>query len=222
MAAIKTQALAAGLILCAGAQMVQAHPHIFVDSGLEVLFDENGQPEALRISWRYDPFFSMLLVSDMGLDPDFSGTVTEAEQPLLDGFDMQWIAGYHGDTHVTQNGQSLALSGPVEWTSEYRDGRLYSSHLREFVETPDPALEWTVSIHDPSYYTSYTINDAPQITGRDDCRARIFEPDWDAAGAQLEAALDEVLGAGGDIEVEFPPVGALFSEEVRITCAQPS
>lgn len=222
MTAIAKQALAAGLVLCAGAQMAQAHPHIFVDAQLEVLFDANGAPQALRIFWTYDPFFSMLLVSDMGLDPDFSGTVTPDEQPLLDGFDMNWIPDYHGDTHVMQNGQSLPLSGPVEWTSDYVDGHLQSSHLREFQELPDPTTEWTVSIHDPSYYTSYTITDMPQITGRDDCSARIFEPDWDAAGAQLEAALDEVLASGGDIEAEFPPVGALFSEEVRIICAQPS
>ncbi|MGY6704861.1 DUF1007 family protein [Roseinatronobacter sp.] len=222
MRVLTKQSLAAAVILCVGAPMAQAHPHIFVDARLELVFDDTGTPEALRIFWTYDPFFSMLLVSDMGLDPDFTGTIIEAEEPLLDGFDMNWIPGYHGDTHVTQNGQALGLTGPVEWTSDYSDGQLRSSHLRRFTQPPDPAAEWRVSIHDPSYYTSYTITDAPVLTGRDDCTARIFEPDWDAAGAQLDAALDELLAAGGDVEADFPPVGALFSEEVRILCAQPS
>lgn len=203
------------------APSARAHPHIFVDADIEIVFDEAGQPEGIWISWTYDALFSMLLVSDMGLDAEFTGTIPEDERDALDGFDMNWIEGYHGDTHVTQGGQALALSGPVEWVSDYRDGQLHSRHLRHLLEKPDLAQEWTIAVYDPTYYTSYGLVGMPEITGRADCTARVFEPDWDAAGAQLEAALDEVLGGGGDIEADFPMVGALFSEEVRITCAAP-
>ena len=198
---------------------VRAHPHIFVDAEIEIVFDAEGQPEGVWVSWAYDPLFSMLLVSDMGLDSDFTGAISEAERAELDGFDMNWIEGYHGDTHVSQNGTALALSGPLKWESDYRDGQLFSRHLRHFIDLPDPDQVWTVAVYDPSYYTSYGIVGRPQVTGRSDCEARVFEPDWEAAGAQMEAALDEVLGAGGDIEADFPAVGALFAEEVRITCA---
>ena len=204
-----------------GTTPARAHPHIFVDAGVEVVFGADGQPEGIWISWEYDPLFSMLLVSDMGLDPDFTGEITDSERADLDGFDMNWIEGYHGDTHVTQNGEAVALTGPVDWQSDYRDGQLSSRHLRHFITPPDPAQGFVVTIYDPTYYTSYGIVGTPQITGRSDCTARIFEPDWDAAGAQLEAALDEVLGAGGDFEADFPEVGALFAEEVRISCAAP-
>ncbi len=209
------------LVATLHAAPVLAHPHIFVDAEIEVVFDEAGDPKGVWISWAYDPFFSMLLVSDMGLDPDFTGEITEEERPELDGFDMNWIEDYHGDTHASQDGAPLELTGPLEWESDYRDGQLYSRHLRHFIDQPDPTQEWSVEVYDPTYYTSYGIVGTPKITGRSDCTARIFEPDWDAAGAQLEAALDEVLGAGGDIEADFPAVGALFAEEVRIECAAP-
>ena len=211
-------AMVAALGIASGAR---AHPHIFVDTDIEIVFDESGQPEGIWISWTYDALFSMLLVSDMGLDADFTGTIPEHEREALDGFDMNWIEGYHGDTHVTQSGEALALSGPVEWVSDYRDGQLHSRHLRHLLKKPDLAHEWIIAVYDPTYYTSYGLVGMPEITGRTDCTARVFEPDWDAAGAQLEAALDEVLGSGGDIEADFPMVGALFSEEVRITCAAP-
>ena len=205
--------------LCLLAQPAHAHPHIFVDVELEVVFDEAGIPEGLWISWTYDPFFSMLLVSDMGLDPDFTGTISEDEREALDGFDMQWtVEVYHGDTHATQDGEPLALSSPITWESDYRDGQLRSRHLRHLLDRPDPDREWMVGVYDPTYYTSYGLVGTPRAIGREDCSLRIFEPDWDAASAQLEAALDEILGAGGDIEAEFPIVGALFSEEVRIRC----
>lgn len=200
---------------------LRAHPHIFVDAEITVIFDDGGQPKGVEIGWVYDEFFSMLLVSDMGLDPDFTGTVTEKEQEALDGFDMNWIEDYHGDTHVTQGGKALALTGPVEWSSDYSDGQLRSRHLRLFLDRPDPAQEWTIAVYDPTYYTSYTLIGQPQVKGRADCIARVFEPDWDAASATLEAALEELLGSGTDIEADFPAVGALFSDEVRLTCAAP-
>ena len=196
----------------------QAHPHIFVEAGIEVLFAADGAPQSVRISWTYDPLFSMLLVSDLGLDPDFDGVLTDAELAELQGFDMNWLEGYHGDTHLTQGAQALALGGPSDWTSEYRDGRLHSTHLRALPALPDPAAEWVIAVYDPTYYTSYSLAASPVLSGRDDCIARVFEPDFDAAGAQLQAALDELLGAGGDMEADFPMVGAMFSEEVRITC----
>ena len=208
-------------VLMLMAAPLRAHPHIFVDVELAVVFDDQGQPKGIEIAWVYDEFFSMLLVSDMGLDPDFTGTVTEEERAALYGFDMNWIEGYHGDTHVTQGGEPLALTGPVEWSSDYFDGQLRSRHLRHFLDRPDPAQEWAVAVYDPTYYTSYTLVGHPQIRGRSDCVARVFEPDWDAASANLEAALDELLGAGMDIEADFPAVGALFSDEVRLTCAAP-
>lgn len=198
-----------------------AHPHIFVDVELEIVFDSEGQPEGVWISWAYDPLFSMLLVSDMGLDPDFTGEISDEERAELDGFDMNWIEGYHGDTHATQDGEPLALSEPVEWESDYRDGQLKSRHLRLLPDPPDPLREWVLAVYDPTYYTSYGIVGTPELRGRSDCTIRVFEPDWEAAGSQLEAALDEVLGAGGDIEAEFPAVGALFAEEVRIVCPAP-
>ena len=198
-----------------------AHPHIFVDVELEIVFDSDGAPEGVWISWAYDPMFSMLLVSDLGLDPDFTGEIAEEERAALHGFDMNWIEDYHGDTHATQNGAPLALSGSVEWASDYRDGQLTSRHLRLLEDQPDPAQDWVLAVYDPTYYTSYGIVGTPKVQGRSDCTVRVFEPDWSVAGAQMEAALEEVLGAGGDIEADFPAVGALFAEEVRISCTAP-
>lgn len=196
----------------------RAHPHIFVDAELEVIFGAEGAPEAVRIFWTYDPMFSMLFVSDLGLDMDFDGVLTPEEHAELQGFDMNWDEGYHGDAHLTQNEAGLVLGPPQDWTSEYRDGQLRSSHLRRFPDALDPLSEWILAIYDPTYYTSYTLSAAPRLLGREDCRAHIYAPDFAAAGAQLEAALDELLGAGGDIEMDFPMVGALFSQEVRILC----
>lgn len=92
-----------------GMKNVIAHPHIFVEAELDVIFDAENSPEALRISWHCDPLFSTLLVSDMGLGDDYDGILSPDEVVELQGFDMNWRDGYHGDTLVTQQGRPLEL-----------------------------------------------------------------------------------------------------------------
>ena len=59
--------------------LAEAHPHIFVSTGIEVLFDPEGRATALRISWTYDEMFSLMMVQENGLDPDGDNVLTKAE-----------------------------------------------------------------------------------------------------------------------------------------------
>ncbi len=214
----KTLGPAMALMLGAGA--AQAHPHIFVDSGLQMQFDPDGRLATVRVVWVYDAFYSMLLLEEMGLDPEFTGTVTEAEKQKLSGFDMQWIEGYEGDLYALQGDRRLALSGPKDWTADVQEGRIISTHLRTFEEPPEVGAEPLVlQVYDPSYYTAYSIAIDPVIEGRTDCTARIFEPDRAAATGILEEALAEMLGEAAEYsEDDFPAVGAAFADEIRLTC----
>ncbi|SDW91537.1 ABC-type uncharacterized transport system, substrate-binding protein [Roseicitreum antarcticum] len=202
----------------------QAHPHMFIDAGLELVFDDADQLAAVRVVWAYDAFYSMIALSDMGLDAAFSGTLTAEERAALQGFDMQWIEGFDGDIVVHLDGVVQDLAGPADWTADYVDGRIISSHLRPLEDRAHlpKGAELRIQVYDSTYYTAYTIVGTPQITGRDGCNARVFTPDREAADAQLMAALSELEGTGGDAEVDFPAVGEMFSEEVRVTCAAAS
>ncbi|MEX0310131.1 MAG: DUF1007 family protein, partial [Tateyamaria sp.] len=43
---------------------VAAHPHVFVDTGLKVIVDEAGVFQGVEVTWSYDDFYSLLLLSD--------------------------------------------------------------------------------------------------------------------------------------------------------------
>jgi ABC-type uncharacterized transport system substrate-binding protein len=206
--------------LCAGPAL--AHPHVYIDTGVEVIFDAEGRASALRIAWVYDDFFSLLIVQDRGLDPDADGQTTAEEDARLNGFDMDWEPGFPGDTYILGATGQLALGPPSDWTATYRDGRLISTHLRR-LETPvDPAAEpLVIQAYDPGYYTAYTIASDPILTGRQGCTAAVFAPDLSEADKQLQAALAE-YGAEVDLEMEFPAIGAAYAEEIRVTCENPS
>lgn len=217
---IRTICTTAGLwIALAGGAL--AHPHIFVDTEIEVIFDGQARATGLRITWVYDDLFSMILVEDRGLDPDFDGALTAAETATLQGFDMQWDPGYPGDTYALSGDTPLPLSGPADWTAGYVEGRLTSTHLRRFAEPVGMDQTLVVQVYDPSFYTAYSLSPAVRLTGVEGCSAQVFEPDHEAADARLQAAIEELAGSD-DVEGAFPAIGSAYAEEVRIICVAPS
>jgi len=195
------------------------HPHVFVDTGFELVFDDAGRLAAIRTAWVYDEFFSLLVIEDGGHDADFDGQISSAELEGLRGFDMDWPDGFEGDVEIVQGDDRVSLGPPEAVTTDWQMGRLISTHLRRF-ETPlDPAAgEIVIRPYDPTYYTDYSVVTETRMTGRQDCTAETWEPDLGAAEQELRAALAEVA-PGVNLEEEgYPEVGGLFAEEVRVTC----
>lgn len=216
-----TAALAATLGLAAPA--VVAHPHVFIDAGLELVFDEAGALAAVQVVWVYDEFYSLMAIADYGMDPAFSGRLTEDERAELAEIYSGWVEGFEGDLFIRHDGRPVVLSGPLDTVADLAEGRIVVAHRRALEPRVIPGAETPVilSVHDPSYYTAYTIAVAPLIRGRTDCRAEVILPDFAWASEQLAAALSEMLAEGADdfdIEADFPAIGADFAEEVHLTC----
>lgn len=196
-----------------------AHPHMFIDVGVTVVFDGTGRATGLRIEWRYDEFFSLSYLTDEGYDADFDGRLTTDEETRLTGFDMRWEPGHPGDSYALMGTGPVALSGPSEPTARVEGGRIVTSHFRSFsapVAVGDAPL--VVQVYDPSFYTAYSLTGDPVLTDAPaDCLAQVYRPDRDEADEILLAELAK-LPPEADAEAGFPAVGALFAEEVRVTC----
>jgi polyphosphate kinase len=210
--------LAAACALAAPA--ARAHPHIWIDAGLTLVFDQAGMLAAVRVAWVYDAFYSLMVLEELGLDDDLDGVLRPDELTRLDGFDMAWDADYAGDLYVFHGERPVDLSRPLEHATEVRDGRIVTLHTRALAERLDPAAgPIRVRVYDPSFYTAYSVALPTRIEGRAGCAAELFRPDLDAAQRELLAALQE-LGATESVEdIGFPAVGAQFADEVRVTCA---
>ncbi len=199
---------------------VQAHPHIFIDTGLHLLFDTDGRLAAVRVVWTYDELYSLFVLEDLGLDADYDGALTEAEKAKLNGFDMEWVPGYEGDTYGLLGGAKIALSGPMEHTADLVDGRIVTTHVRALADRIEVGETPVIfQVYDPTYYTAYTLSLPTRIEGRSDCSAQVFVPDMTEANQALLDALREI-GADETLEdYDFPAVGANFAEEIRLLCA---
>ncbi|QYK43118.1 MAG: DUF1007 family protein [Paracoccaceae bacterium] len=210
--------LAAMTIAFGLAGPAHAHPHIFIDTGLEVIFDTEGRATAVRVTWTYDDFYSLLMIEDRKLDADYDGVLTPEEEAQLSGFDMDWDPDYLGDLYVLAGEFEVPLSRPSDWSASYADGRITSTHLRTFVEPLAPGADLVIQVYDPGYYTAYFIEGQPVLTGAGStCTVQVFEPDRAAADSRLMAAIEE-MGATGDLEMDFPAIGSAYAEEARVTC----
>lgn len=196
-----------------------AHPHVFVEATVEIVA-EAGAVTGIRLTWVYDDFFSFVLTSELGLDPDGDMVLQPDELQALSDFVLDWPADFGGDLHVTSAAGQAALAAPVEAQVSYADGRVTEVHLRPLAE-PVPAAAGapvTVQVFDPYYYTAYEVVGAVVVTGDPSCRADLALPDLEAA----YATVDGILGGRAPVEVgpdeEFPPVGHLFADAVTVQC----
>jgi len=202
---------------------LNAHPHVFIDTGLGFVFDDDGRLAAVRVTWVYDELFSLLILEDKGLDPDYDGVLTPAELAALDGFDMDWTDGFTGDLFVLAGGEEQPMTGPLEYRTEFRDGRIVTTHLRAFETRLEVGAEpLVIQVYDPGFYTAYEIIPPARVENREGCHAPVFMPDLSAAQKELEDALAEFAPTDDLEEMGWPDVGASFAEEVQLTCAAPS
>lgn len=210
-------------ILCLLAPPLWAHPHIFVNTGVEVVFDAQNRVTHLRITWEYDELYSLLVTEDLEVDDDYDDVLTDADLAKLKGFDMNWIEGFNGDLVVTLDGGVLDLSPPMEPTATMADGKITTTHLRAVIPAPEMPQGSVLSIKpfDATYYTAYDVTLPVEMIGRDDCRTQRNLPDIDATLAQTQAELAELPPDVEAGDAGFPDIGERFATEIMVTCAAP-
>lgn len=209
MSLLRTSVLALGL---AAAPLVgQAHPHVFIDTTLRAVVDENGTFKGLEIQWAYDDFYSLLIFADMGLDSDGDGRLRDDEIQRLDGFDLQWVDGYQGDSYARQGETPIILGAPEGRGTKVEGGRIISTHFRA-ADVPAAGLE--IKAFDPTFYTAYELVGQVEVDGP--CTAIVEPADLDAAYSTLE----ELLYATPSNEATdyYPEVGEKFADTVMLSC----
>jgi len=194
----------------------QAHPHEFVTASLSFRLDAALKITEIGIEWRYDPFTSMLILSDLDMDPAALSLSAE-DSTRLTGFDLNWVEGYDGDLWIWNGETQVHPAPPRPGAVRLDQGEIVSTHWRA-IDPPLPADELVFQVYDPEYYIAYTLDQAV-VEGPQSCRARVFVTDLGEARARLETMLDELYAGGADPEQGFPMVGRSFADEVVIDCA---
>lgn len=207
------------LCLTLFAAPLAAHPHIFVNTGLTFLVDDQNRLTHVQVTWEYDELYSLLVTEDMGVDSDYDGVLSPEDIKVLTGFDMQWVEGFNGDLVGAMEGTPLGLSGPSAPTATLRDGKIITTHLRAVEGAPKIIGPLNFLPYDGTYYTAYEVELPVMVQGGKGCGVSINAPDIEGALAMTKAELG-ALPLDFDMEAAgLGDIGRRFATDVQITCA---
>lgn len=205
-------------ILLMGASAVSAHPHGWIDLSVKVIIDNQGRVTALEQNWRMDPFYSLVVMEELGRveDASLEEGLSQLGQEIRDN-----LTPMHYFTEVSLDGEPLALGEVTEYTTRTRDDRLIFM-FRLPLAKPQPVADamLTYQVFDPSYYievvheadTQQRIDeDALTLQGMADCTSSVEKADPDPEVVMRAALLDR------DEQGE-PGLGRYFAETGRIDC----
>jgi len=201
---------------------LDAHPHIFVDTGVEVHTDAGGRVTHLTVTWAYDAFYSLLITEDYGLDSDGDAVLTEAEEAALNGFDMNWDAGFNGDLVATLDGSALSLSRPRGYTTTMSEGRLVTTHLRDVAGTPSLAgRQLVIKPYDVTFYTAYDVTLPVTVEGPPLCTISREVPQMNEELSSLRQMLAQVPPDADPEDANLPNAGGAFATRIEVACSAP-
>ena len=195
-----------------------AHPHVFIDTTLDLHLTAEGQITAVTITWTYDELFTLLVLEERGLDPDGDGLLTDDETASLSGFDMDWQADFPGDTYVFSGSSPMALSPPQDWSATVDGGRVTSRHTRHLaVPLGQETAPIIVKSYDPEFYTAYRIIEVTVDGANPVCSAQIVPFNPKVAEDVLNTALNGFVETP---DTPYPLVGEYFADRVEVSCPQ--
>ena len=201
------------LALWAAPRPAQAHPHVFVEVALRFEADAQGRFTGVEVTWRYDALYTLLVLTDRGMDPDADLRLTEAERAALLGFDLEdWPDGFDGALFIEDAAGLHALLPPVALDVGLEGDQLVTRHRRALL-TPAVA-PLSVRPYDPSYYAALTLKGAPALP--EGCAAKIIAPDSDAAQEKLET----LNSRGYEGVFEEVSLGIYFAQTLEISCPE--
>lgn len=198
--AVRAQAfrLAVFLLALLGlAQPVFAHPHIFIDAKVEVVFNDAGRIAALRHHWTFDTAFSVWMVQ--GLDTNGDGTVsTEEMQPLADD-NMNGLSQYGFYTFA---GDGMAFAPAGDQRMRYENNWVTLDYSINATEPVAPGSKFELGIYDAEYYVAISfadVSDVQLVNAPASCSTRLVPP------APMDKATEDRLYALGPDVLELPP-----------------
>ena len=202
----------AGLLAClVAAPRAQAHPHVFVDVGLRFEADAQGQVTGVEVTWAYDALFTLLILSDYGLDGDADMVLTEAEREVLAGFDlMDWPEGFDGALFIEAGSGPVLLGSPKAVSVHIEDGRLITRHRRPLGPVAPGGL--TVQPYDPYYYAALSLTG--EVALPEGCTGQVQGADRAAADARV----DDLGGAQNEATFEEARVGVYYADTLVVAC----
>ncbi|TVR67260.1 MAG: DUF1007 family protein [Spirochaetaceae bacterium] len=132
--------------------IARAHPHIWIDSRVELLLEEDRLP-AVRAHWTFDAFFTQMILMDYGQARNGSFTAAQIEEIRRGAF--QNLRHYNYFTMVRVDGREIPVER-VENFHAYLDGEddlVYQFDIPLNLEIGSTPRQVAIAMYDESFFT---------------------------------------------------------------------
>ncbi|MBO6949282.1 MAG: DUF1007 family protein [Rhodospirillales bacterium] len=212
---IRIAALACLIVIAAvDSKPVMAHPHVWADVKVQVLFDDEGRVQALHQYWLFDDYYSAFVISGADMNKDGKPDQAALEEVLAEN--MKNLKDYDYFSRAWSGDVRIETGEPSDLATGVSGNRLQMSFVLPLAE-PVTAndLPFRYAIFDPTYYIEMVHAEAEDAVTLDaapkNCKAEIRQPNPNPEQVALAASLDRTQSAGDTL-------GLFFAETVYVTC----
>lgn len=131
----------------------QAHPHVYVDTTLTFVFNDDGLT-AVRQHWLFDDIFTQAILGDLGLDGTSLATTIGQEKIKSGAF--AYLSNYDYFTLVENAGQKLPITAS-DFSAGLENGRLAYNFTVPVALPLDQFKDFRAAVFDKDYYTDVLL-----------------------------------------------------------------
>lgn len=141
---------------------VAAHPHVFIDYAVTVLFDDAGV-KGIRMSWTFDEMYSSMLFHDYTSRP--RGPLTPADIESLEKGAFRDTADYHYFVDVKLNGQAVTVKDVTDFDARFEQHRMtYFFTVQLHTDAPDARNTLEIQAFDHEFYIDFELVKTAPVT----------------------------------------------------------
>lgn len=149
----------AGFAMCRPAQ---AHPHVWIDNRIAFIFDGD-TVTALRVTWRFDEFYSDGLIADFDADGD--RTFSPDEVAALHENAFSALEDYHYLSRIWVGDTPFDPREVADFTARLEDGVVVYSFLIPLPEPADPRrTPLAAAVYDEEYYIEILLAETDPVS----------------------------------------------------------
>lgn len=216
---IALRCCAFALACVAAASQAAAHPHAWIETRSDVVFDDEGRIAAINVEWDFDPGYSEMAVD--GLDENGDGYHSAGELHPLARENLIALKDYDYFIKARAGPEAIRYGEVTEYGIIYTGGTLKMHFTVPLAEPLDPfAAEFVYRIYDPSFYIAidFAENAPLALLGNapEPCRIELRQP---PTGAEIEATRDMLAEKGQDWQApEEDDFGSMFARPAAVVC----
>ena len=207
--------LLAALALLATSGPALAHPHVWITTQAEIVFQPDGKVSGVRHRWTFDPMISAAFTQ--GLDANGDGQFSPDELKDLARENTKSLAeqGYY--TQLKANGAKQEFDAPREAAMIHEKNSLVLSFLLPLKTPASAGRALGLVVSDPAFFVAFTLapgDDVARLSGAPKgCVATVTRPKpAEAAGQKnLSESFFEALSAAS-------AYGAQFASQLIVAC----